>query len=171
MASASCLRGWHVHGKYSISQFYVGKVAMSDSLSRIHEELSLEGQKYIPHTSECSWHLLHALRGWPIHGNNSISQIYLSEVAMTDSLSRIHEELSLKGQKQMSHTSECTWHLFHAVWGWPVHGKYESLNLSILYGKGGNKIFTIPISSFASNCKNRQQIQAIQTDVSDRKNR
>ena len=36
---------------------------------------------------------------------------------MTDSLSRIHEELSLKGQKQMSHTSECTWHLFHAVRG------------------------------------------------------
>ena len=42
-----------------------------------------------------------------------------------------------------------------------VHGKYQSLNLSILYGKGGNKIFTILISSFASNCKNRQQIQAI----------
>jgi len=40
-----------------------------------------------------------------------------------------------------------------------------------LYGKGGNKIFTIPISSFASNCKNRQQIQAIQIDVSDSKNR
>ena len=47
--------------------------------------------------------------------NLSISQFYLAEVAMTDSLSRTHEELSLKGQKQMSHTSECTWHLFHAV--------------------------------------------------------
>ena len=35
-----------------------------------------------------------------------------------------------------------------------------SINLSILYGKGGNKIFTILISSFASNCKNRKQIQA-----------
>ena len=46
-----------------------------------------------------------------------------------------------------------------------------SMNLSILYGKGGNKIFTIPISSFASNCKHRQQIQEIQTDVSDIKNR
>ena len=49
-----------------------------------------------------------------------------------------------------------------------VHGKYQSLNLSILYG---NKIFTIPISSFASNCKNRQQIQAIQIDISNNKNR
>jgi len=27
------------------------------------------------------------------------SQFYLTEVAMTDSLTRIHEELSLKGQK------------------------------------------------------------------------
>ena len=142
------------------------------SLSRIHEDLSLERHNHMPqYSSKCTSHMLHAFRGWPAHGKYSISQFYLAEVAITDSLSRIHEELSLKGQKQMSHTSECTWHLFHAVWGWPVHGKYESLNLSILYGKGGNKIFTILISSFASNCKNRQQIQAIQTDISDCKNR
>ena len=112
------------------------------------------------YSSKCTCHMLHAFRGWPVHGNNSISQFYLSEVAMTDSLSRIHEELSLKGQKQMSHTSECSWRLLHALRGWHVHGKYESHNLSILYGKGGNKIFTILISSFASNCKNRKQIQA-----------
>jgi len=45
----------------SIPQFYLAKVAMSDSLSRIDEDLSLKGQKHMLHTSECSWHMLHAV--------------------------------------------------------------------------------------------------------------
>ena len=72
--------------------------------------------------------------------------ILFAKVAMSDALPRIHEDLSLEGQKQVSHTSECTWHLFHAVRGQPIHGKYQ---------------FHSPISSFASNCKNRQQIQLL----------
>ena len=76
---------------------------------------------------------------------------------MSDSLSRIHEELSLEGHEADAMNTPFEADLF-----------MPSINLSILYG---NKIFTIPISSFASNCKNRQQIQAIQTDVSDSKNR
>ena len=98
------------------------------SLSRIYEDLSLERQKHMPqYSSKYTCHMLHAFWGWPVHGNNSISQFYLAEVAMTDSLSRIHEELSLKGQKHMSHTNECSWHLLHALRGWHVHDKYESL--------------------------------------------
>ena len=72
---------------------------MTDSLSRIHEELILKGQKQMSYTSECSWHLLHAVRGRHVHGKYSISQFNLGKVAMSDSLSRIHEELSLEGQK------------------------------------------------------------------------
>ena len=45
----------------------------------------------------------------------------------------IHSQKSMKcsaskGKKKMSHTSECSWHLLHALCGWPVHGKYQSLN-------------------------------------------
>ena len=33
------------------------------SLSRIHEDLHLERHKHMPHSSECTWHMFHALRG------------------------------------------------------------------------------------------------------------
>ena len=195
--------GRPVHGKYSISQFYLAKVAVSDSLSRIHEDLSLEGQKYMPHTSKCSWHMFRALRDWPVHGKyqslNFIWQrwqwvihsqesmktsaskgrnichtpvsvhgicfmpfeadlfmasvslslsILFAKVAMSDALPRIHEDLSLEGQKQVSHTSECTWHLFHAFWGWPVHGKYTVKYHHL--AKVEVEVLHHPISSFAN---------------------
>ena len=47
MASISCLLRLTCSWQVSISQFYLAKVAMSDSLSIIHEDLGLEGQKHM----------------------------------------------------------------------------------------------------------------------------
>ena len=44
--------------------FHGGGVALDPiSLSKIHEDLRLERHKHMPHSSECTWPMLHTFRG------------------------------------------------------------------------------------------------------------
>ena len=59
--------------------FHGGGVALDPiSLSRIHEDLYLERQKQMPHSSECTRHLFHAFRGRPVHGSGTALDLLLA---------------------------------------------------------------------------------------------
>ena len=48
------------------------------SLSRIREDLRLERQKQMPHSSVCTRHLFHAFRGRPVHGSGAALDLLLA---------------------------------------------------------------------------------------------
>ena len=82
--------------------FHGGGVALDPiSLSRIHEDLRLERHKHMPHSSECTWHMLHTFRARRFMAAAWLWIRYHSQESMKTSASkgrsRCHTPASVQG--------------------------------------------------------------------------